>query len=115
MGFFDKLFSGSKQEPKKEMEKSKIRAQFKDEKYFNKEILRIGNSISNFKEDDKEYINQHGKLTPFHYISYCLKLNKKMSLVFLMETKDILISLIIFINHYHSKINNRFQQFRYQN
>ena len=91
MGFFDKLFSGSKQEPKKEMEKSKIRAQFKDEKYFNKEILRIGNSISNFKEDDKEYINQHGKLTPFHYISYCLKLNKKIENYYsLGEDKEVI-------------------------
>ena len=73
MGFFDKLFSGSKQEPKKEMEKSKIRAQFKDEKYFNKELNYYTKIIDILVQDNEAYIKTHGKMTGFQFVNMTSK------------------------------------------
>lgn len=63
MGIFAQFFSSESKENKK------IRAQFKNEKYFKKEIERCNKWITNDKEDFEEYIKKQGSLTPFHYIS----------------------------------------------
>ena len=76
MGFLDKLFGNTPNQEEKQQTKPKVRAQFKNEKYFKKEIESINNSIKIFKEDDKSYINTHGKLSAFHYLSYTFKYNK---------------------------------------
>ena len=68
MGFFDKLFGNSKKQEETQT-KNKVRAQFKDEKYFKGQIERCNRFIASDEKDDIEYIKQNGKLTAFHYIS----------------------------------------------
>ncbi|TWP23052.1 DUF1911 domain-containing protein [Apibacter muscae] len=66
MGLLDRFFgSGSNKE------KKKIRAQFKNEKYFKKEIKRCDEWMNNDKEDFEKYIKKHGKLMDIHYVNAC--------------------------------------------
>ncbi|GEM55833.1 hypothetical protein B0A58_08775 [Flavobacterium branchiophilum NBRC 15030 = ATCC 35035] len=74
MGFLNKLFGSSKEE--KTQSTPQVRGKFKNWKYFKKEIDSINNSIKIFKEDDIVYINTHGKLSAFHFVSYTFKYNK---------------------------------------
>jgi hypothetical protein len=64
MGFFNKLFGGTN-----ENSKSNIRAQFKDEKYFNKQIERCNQFMKNDAEDFDLFIQKHGALKSHHYIT----------------------------------------------
>lgn len=65
MGIFAQFFSSESNENKK------IRAQFKNEKYFKKEIERCNQWIDDDKEDFENYIKKHGKLMDTHYLSAC--------------------------------------------
>jgi hypothetical protein len=46
-----------------------IRAQYKNEKYFKKEITRLEDWIKTDIEDNEKYKKEHGDITPFHYRS----------------------------------------------
>lgn len=65
MKLFDKLF-GHKAE---QVNTVKVRAQYKNEKYFRKEIVRIEDWIKKDIENNKEYREKYGDITPYHYES----------------------------------------------
>ena len=68
MGFLNKLFGNTTKEGS-----NKIRAQYKDQKYFKDEIAFFEKMINIYKEDDQKYLQEKGSLTPSQYLSYCGK------------------------------------------
>ncbi|MCL1933400.1 MAG: DUF1911 domain-containing protein [Candidatus Azobacteroides sp.] len=81
MGIINKLFGTSDSKENK----PKIRAQYKNERYFIKEINYIDEILKEFEETDKKYIAEHGSLTPFQYLSKCMKYNKKVEYLYCLE------------------------------
>ena len=73
MGIFGNLFGNNKS---KNNASQKIRGQFKDQKYFNKEITAYNQMIEIYKKDDIELIQKNGKLSGNQFLSYCRKYNK---------------------------------------
>ncbi|GEM55832.1 hypothetical protein B0A58_08770 [Flavobacterium branchiophilum NBRC 15030 = ATCC 35035] len=76
MGFLDKLFGSSKEEQTQHKPLLIVRAQFRNEKYFNKEIQYFIKIIEILKEDNKEYIKKHGALRGFQFENFTSKYNK---------------------------------------
>lgn len=70
MGIFAQFFSSESNENKK------IRAQFKNEKYFKKEINYFNKIINILIEDNKEYKLKHGENTAYQAINLTLKYNQ---------------------------------------
>ncbi|GAA4207962.1 DUF1911 domain-containing protein [Pedobacter jeongneungensis] len=62
MRLFDKIF-GARTEEKK------IRAQYKDAKYFMSQIERCDRFIESDKQNEIEYLKSHDRLNSFHYLS----------------------------------------------
>jgi hypothetical protein len=72
MGLFDKLFGSSAKD-----NKAGLRDKLKNKRYFKSEVSRCEKWINNDTEDFAKYIEQHGELSPFHYISACtIRLDK---------------------------------------
>lgn len=67
MGFFSKIFG----EDKENNSSQKIRSQYKDRKYFTKEIERIDLWMKDDEEDFQAYKQKNGKLENHHYIEAC--------------------------------------------
>ncbi|MCJ7935641.1 MAG: DUF1911 domain-containing protein [Chryseobacterium sp.] len=68
MGFFNKIFGEDKENSGSSQ---KIRAQYKDINYFNKEIERIDLWMKDDEEDFQVYKEKNGKLENHHYIEAC--------------------------------------------
>ena len=67
MGFFSKIFGATREHK----EPQKVRAQYKDSKYFNKELERINLWISDDDEDFQRYEEKNGRLENHHFIEAC--------------------------------------------
>ncbi|GEM55829.1 hypothetical protein B0A58_08750 [Flavobacterium branchiophilum NBRC 15030 = ATCC 35035] len=73
MGFLDKLFGSSKEEQTQHKPLLIVRAQFRNEKYFNKELQYFNKIINILKEDNKEYLKKHGKMDSFQFLNLAKK------------------------------------------
>ncbi|TWP23051.1 DUF1911 domain-containing protein [Apibacter muscae] len=68
MGLLDRFFSSDSNE-----EKKKIRAQFKNKKYFKKEINYFNKIINLLIEDNKKYKQENGENTGYQFVNLSLK------------------------------------------
>lgn len=79
MGLFNNLFGSSSKGKEQE---AKVRAQFRDAKYFQQETDRCNRFIEADKKNDIEYFKQHGRLTAFHYLSAASIRNQKIETLY---------------------------------
>jgi len=84
MSLIKKLFSRNKKEPEKS---DKVRTQYKDEKYFSKELTRINEWLDMDEEDDRKILKEGGKLLPSHYYSSYSTGIKKLEVLYALYTK----------------------------
>ena len=78
MGFLDKLFGNSPKQEERKQIKPKVRALHRDSKYFQGQIDRCNRFIKSDKENEINYLKEHDKLRPAHYLSSTSIRNKKI-------------------------------------
>ena len=78
MGFLDKLFGNTPKQDEKQQAKPKVRALHRDSKYFQGQIDRCNRFIKSDKENEINYLKDHDKLRPAHYLSSTSIRNKKI-------------------------------------
>lgn len=86
MNLIKRLFSRDKKEPKKS---NKVRAQYKDEKYFLKELTRIHQWMEMYKENEKKILEQGDELKTSHYYAYYSIRIKKMEVLYALRDKPL--------------------------
>jgi len=86
MSLIKKLFSRSKKEPE---QPDNIRTQYKDEKYFLRELDRINRWLKRDEGDDKKLLEEGGELKPSHYYSYYSTGIKKLEVLYALRDKPI--------------------------
>jgi len=72
MGLFNNLFGSSSKGKEQE---TKVRAQFKDAKYFKNEIQYFDKVIAILKQDNIEFIKKNGKMEGFQFLNLAKKYN----------------------------------------
>jgi len=79
MGLFNNLFGSSSKGKEQE---TKVRAQFKNEKYFKNQIARCDMFIESDRLNEIGYLKTHNALKDSHYMSNCSIRNKKIETLY---------------------------------